>query len=185
MNLHADLLQTLTRRHFLKTGSLGLGAAAFASLTGPASAASTQGVANPLAAKDPHFTSRAKRVIYIHLTGSPPILDLFDYKPELVKHTGEDCPEQFLKGKKFAFTTGVPKLLGTPRKFSQHGESGVWMSDAIPHLHDVADELCVVKSLYTDQFNHAPAELMIYTGSPRSGRPSLGSWATYGLGSEN
>jgi hypothetical protein len=124
-------------------------------------------------------------VIYIHLTGSPPILDLFDYKPELVKHTGEDCPDQFLKGKRFAFTSGVPKLLGTPRKFAQHGEGGVWMSDAIPHLHEVADELCVVKSLYTDQFNHAPAELLIYTGSPRSGRPSMGSWATYGLGSEN
>jgi hypothetical protein len=183
-----QLLQTLTRRHFLKTGSLGLGAAALASLSaGKASGGRqpSEGVVNPLAAKDPHFAPRAKRVIYIHLTGSPPILDLFDYKPELVKHTGEDCPDQFLKGKRFAFTSGVPKLLGTPRKFAQYGEGGVWMSDAIPHLHEVADELCVVKSLYTDQFNHAPAELLIYTGSPRSGRPSMGSWATYGLGSEN
>ncbi|MBA3313816.1 MAG: DUF1501 domain-containing protein [Planctomycetota bacterium] len=185
MHPRYEVLQTQTRRHFLKTGSLGLGAAALASLTGTAAAASSSGVVNSLAAKDPHFTARATRVIYIHLTGSPPILDLFDYKPELVKHTGEDCPDQFLKGKRFAFTSGVPKLLGTPRKFDQHGESGVWMSDAIPHLHEVADELCVVKSLYTDQFNHAPAELLIYTGSPRSGRPSLGSWATYGLGSEN
>lgn len=185
MNAHTELLQTLTRRHFLKTGSLGLGAAALASMTGGASAASTSGVVNPLAAKDPHFAPRAKRVIYIHLTGSPPILDLFDYKPELVKHTGENCPDEFLEGKTFAFTSGVPKLLGTPRTFDQHGESGVWMSDAIPHLHDVADDLCVVKSMYTDQFNHAPAELLIYTGSPRPGRPSMGSWATYGLGSEN
>lgn len=186
MHSRNQLLQTQTRRHFLKTGSLGLGAAALASLAGDsANAASTAGVVNPLSSKQPHFTPRAKRVIYIHLTGSPPILDLFDYKPELVKHSGEDCPDEFLKGKTFAFTSGVPKLLGTPRRFSQQGESGIWMSDAIPHLHDVADELCVVKSMYTDQFNHAPAELLIYTGSPRSGRPSLGSWTTYGLGSEN
>lgn len=186
MDPRHELLQTLTRRHFLRTGSLGLGAAALASLMGDnAKAGPTNGVVNPLAAKQPHFEPRAKRVIYIHLTGSPPILDLFDYKPELVKHSGEDCPEQYLKGKRFAFTSGTPKLLGTPRQFSQHGESGIWMSDAIPHLHDVADELCVVKSMYTDQFNHAPAELLIYTGSPRSGRPSMGSWLTYGLGSEN
>ncbi|HEX6985733.1 MAG TPA: DUF1501 domain-containing protein [Planctomycetaceae bacterium] len=185
MHPRHELLQSLTRRHFLKTGSLGLGAAALASLTGSAGAAPASGAGDPLAPKQPHFAPRAKRVIYIHLTGSPPILDLFDYKPELVKHTGEDCPEQFLKGKRFAFTSGVPKLLGTPRTFSRHGEGGIWMSDAIPHLHEVADELCVVKSMFTDQFNHAPAELLIYTGSPRSGRPSLGSWVTYGLGSES
>jgi hypothetical protein len=119
------------------------------------------------------------------MTGSPPHLDLFDYKPELVKHDGEPCPEQFIKGKRFAFTSGTPTLLGTRRQFKQCGEGGVWMSDAIPHLHEVADEMCVVKSLYTEQFNHAPAELLLYTGSARSGRPSLGAWVTYGLGSEN
>jgi hypothetical protein len=186
MHPRHELLQSLTRRHFLQTGSLGLGAAALASIAGgKAAGASPSGVVNPLASKEPHFAPKAKRVIYIHLTGSPPILDLFDYKPELVKHDGEDCPAEFLKGKTFAFTTGVPKLLGTPRKFAQHGEAGLWMSDAIPHFHGIADELCVVKSLYTDQFNHAPAELLIHTGSPRSGRPSFGSWLTYGLGSEN
>ena len=140
---------------------------------------------DPLAPKAGHFTGKAKRVIYLHLTGSPPHLDLYDYKPELVKHTGEPVPESFLKGKRFAFTTGVPKLLGTPRQFKQCGEGGVWLSDAIPHLHDVADHLCVIKSMYTEQFNHAPAELLLYTGSARSGRPSLGSWVTYGLGSES
>jgi hypothetical protein len=142
-------------------------------------------VPNPLAAKPPHFAPKAKRVIYIHCTGSPPHLDLFDYKPELVARDGQDCPDSFLQGRSFAFTSGIPKLLGTPRKFSQHGSQGMWMSDAIPHFHELADEICLIKSMYTDQFNHAPAELLLYTGSPRSGRPSLGSWVTYGLGSEN
>ena len=166
---------------------MGLGAIALGSLLAndaPA-ADSTAGVINPLAPKKPPMPAKAKRVIYLHLTGSPPHLDLFDYKPELVKHNGEACPDAFLKGKRFAFTSGVPKLLGTPRKFEKRGKSGVWMSDAIPHLHSVADELCVIRSMHTDQFNHAPAELLLYTGSPRSGRPSMGSWVTYGLGSEN
>jgi hypothetical protein len=139
----------------------------------------------PLAPKSPHFASKATRVIYLHLTGSPPHLDLFDYKPELVKLDGKPCPDEFLAGKRFAFTSGTPKLLGTPRQFSQYGQGGTWMSDAIPHLHEVADDLCVIRSMHTDQFNHAPAELLVYTGSPRPGRPSLGSWVTYGLGSEN
>ena len=141
----------------------------------------------PLASRKPHFAAKAKRVIYLHLTGSPPNLDLFDYKPELVKRTGEPCPDEFLKGRTFAFTSGVPKLLGTPRKFAQYGKNGTWLSDAVPNFHasDIVDEMCFVHSMNTDQFNHAPAELLIYTGSPRSGRPSLGSWATYGLGTEN
>ncbi len=178
---HHDLLQTQTRRHFLKNCQLGLGALAFASLGGEAPA----DAADPLAPKAPHFAPKAKRVIYLHLEGSPPHLDLYDYKPELVKHNGEECPEQFIKGKKFAFTSGTPKLLGTPRTFAQYGQGGVWLSDAVPHLHDVADELCVIRSMHTDQFNHAPAQLLLYTGSPRQGRPSLGAWVTYGLGSES
>jgi hypothetical protein len=140
---------------------------------------------NPLAPRAPHHSAKAKHVIYLHLTGSPPHLDLYDYKPELVKRDGQPCPDEFLKGKRFAFTSGVPKLLGTPRKYAQHGKGGVWLSDALPNLHGVADEMCVIKSMTTDQFNHAPAELLLYTGSPRSGRPSLGSWTTYGLGSDN
>jgi len=135
--------------------------------------------------KAPHFAAKAKRVIYLHMTGSPPNLDMFDYKPALAKYDGKDCPDEFLAGKTFAFTTGVPKLLKSPRKWSRHGEAGMWMSDAIPHFHGIADEICVVHSMHTDQFNHAPAELLVYTGSPRAGRPSMGSWATYGLGSEN
>ncbi len=103
----------------------------------------------------------------------------------MVKRDGQDCPNEFLEGKRFAFTSGVPKLLGTPRTFKQFGEGGVWLSDAVPHFHDIADEMCVIRSMNTDQFNHAPAELFVYTGSPRSGRPSLGAWVTYGLGTEN
>lgn len=186
MNLNMTRLQHQTRRQFLQTTQLGLGGLALSSLLGGnASAAPESSVVNPLAPRTPHFTPKAKRVIYLHLTGSPPHLDLYDYKPELVKLSGQDAPESFIKGKRFAFTSGTPKLLGTPRKFAQHGQGGVWLSDAIPHLHSVADEMCVVRSMFTEQFNHAPAELLLYTGSARSGRPSMGSWVTYGLGSEN
>jgi hypothetical protein len=124
-------------------------------------------------------------VIYLHLTGSPPHLDLYDYKPELVKRNGQLCPDAFTKGKRFAFTSGTPKLLGTPRQFAQHGKGGMWLSDAVSNLHGVADEMCLIRSMFTEQFNHAPAELLLYTGSPRPGRPSMGAWVTYGLGSEN
>lgn len=184
MHPHDELLQTRTRRHFLQNSGLGFGALALTSLLNRESSAAPS-VSDPLAPRAAHFAGKAKRVIYLHMTGSPPHLDLFDYKPELVKHNGEDCPQEFLEGKRFAFTSGVPKLLGTPRTFKQHGEGGVWMSDALPHLHEVADEMCVIRSMNTDQFNHAPAELLVYTGSPRSGRPSLGAWVTYGLGSES
>jgi hypothetical protein len=186
MDPNFERLQFLTRRHFFKQSTMGLGAIALASLLnnqGATLAASAS--ANPLAPRQPHFPGKAKRVIYLHLTGSPPHLDLWDYKPELVKRDGQDCPDEFLKGKRFAFTSGTPKLLGTRRTFAQYGKNGVWMSDAIPHLHEVADELCVIKSMNTDQFNHAPAELLVFTGSPRPGRPSLGAWVTYGLGTEN
>ena len=186
--MHSQPLELATRRHFLGHGSLGLGALAAASFTGAEARADIAiDPVRPLSERASHFEPRAKRVIYLHLTGSPPNLDLYDYKPELVKRDGQDCPEEFLKGRTFAFTSGTPKLLGTPRKFAQYGESGTWLSDACPNFHDpeVVDEMCFVHSMNTDQFNHAPAELLIYTGSPRSGRPSLGSWVTYGLGSEN
>lgn len=187
MNPYIASLQHTTRRHFLKESAAGLGAIALSALLGRNAMAAPTGMAavNPLAARLPHFAPKAKRVIYLHLTGSPPNLDLFDYKPELVKRDGQDCPDEFIKGKKFAFTAGKPKLMGSPRTFAQHGKSGQWMSDAIPHLHTVADELCVIHSMNTDQFNHAPAELLLLSGSPRPGRPSMGSWVTYGLGTEN
>jgi hypothetical protein len=187
MNSRHDTLRHLTRRHFFREGQVGLGAIALGSLLAseaPASPGDSPAL-DPLAPRPPHFAAKAKRVIYLHLTGSPPHLDLFDYKPELVKRTGQECPDSFLKGKRFAFTSGVPKLLGTPRKFAQHGQSGAWISDALPELQGVADDLCIIRSMTTDQFNHAPAELLLFTGSPRSGRPSMGTWVTYGLGTEN
>jgi hypothetical protein len=174
-------LQATTRRHFLRASSLGLGALALSDLGG----ARAEAPADPLAPKKPHFPGTAKRVIYLHMSGAPPHLDLLDYKPELVKRTGENCPDEFLKGKRFAFTSGVPKLMGTPQPFKRHGKAGIWMSDAIQPLHEVADELTVVRSMKTDEFNHAPAELLLYTGFARQGRPSLGAWTCYGLGSES
>ena len=184
MHPHNELLQTLTRRHFLQGCQIGLGGIALASML-QGEALSEAAPSDPQSPRPPHFPARAKRVIYLHMTGSPPHLDLFDYKPELVKFDGQDCPQEFLAGKRFAFTSGTPKLLGTPRSFAQYGEGGIWMSDAIPHLHEVADRMCVIRSMNTDQFNHAPAELLVYTGSPRPGRPSMGAWVTYGLGTEN
>jgi len=177
-------LQARTRRHFLGQSVAGLGGFALGNLLSEGAQASKL-MTDPLSPKVSPFPAKAKRVIYLHMTGSPPNLDLFDHKPQLVKRDGEDCPDQFLEGREFAFTKGVPKLMGSPRKWSQVGENGLWMSDAIPNFHEIADEMCVVHSMHTDQFNHAPAELLVYTGSPRSGRPSMGSWVTYGLGSEN
>jgi hypothetical protein len=178
-------IATQTRRHFLRDGSLGLGALALSSLMGsPLQAADTS--ADPFAPRKPHFLAKVKNVIFLSMSGGPPHLDLFDYKPELVKRNGEDCPASLLEGKPFAFTGPSAKLLGTPQKFAQHGESGVWMSAALPELAKIADELTFIKSFTTDQFNHGPAEFLLYTGIPRTaGRPSLGSWVTYGLGSES
>ena len=184
MNPALEQIQLNTRRHFLRNCGVGLGSGALAQMLSP-DAFGLKAPGNPLLPRKSHFSSKAKRVIYIHLTGSPPHLDLWDYKPELVKRTDQECPDEFIKGKKFAFTSGTPKLMGTPRKFSQHGKSGMWMSDAIPHLHKHADDLCVIKSMHTDQFNHAPAQMMMLSGFQRFGRPSIGAWTSYGLGSEN
>ena len=181
MHPQFENIQNLTRRHFLK--DIGLGSIALTTLMEPTITASP--TVNSMRVKPAHTKPKAKRIIYLHMTGSPPNLDLYDYKPELVKRDGQNCPNEFLKDRRFAFTTGIPKLMGTRRQFAQYGESGLWLSDAIPNFRSMADEMCMIRSMYTDQFNHAPAELMVYTGSPRSGRPSMGSWVTYGLGSEN
>ena len=172
----------ITRRHFLHDCQVGLGSLALALLDGKTSRADQ---VNPLAPKSPHFRAKAKKVIYLHMAGSPPHLDLFDYKPELVRRNGQNCPDEFLRGRRFAFTSGVPKLLGTPQRFAQHGQSGAWVSEALPQLAGLADNLTFIKSLHSEQFNHAPAELLLFTGSGQFGRPSMGSWVTYGLGSES
>jgi hypothetical protein len=184
MNPQLESLQYTTRRHFFKKCSMGLGGVALSEMLAT-DAKGLEAPDNPLLPKLPHFAPKAKRVIYLHLTGSPPHLDLWDHKPELVKRDGQECPDEYIKGKKFAFTSGTPKLMGSPRTFKQYGKNGLWMSDAIPHLHGVADDLCIINSMTTDHFNHAPAELFVHTGFQQPGRPAFGAWTTYGLGSEN
>lgn len=185
------VMQMHTRRHFLKESAMGLGALALGSIFGSCTSKSSAenkivfDPAHPLMPRMPHFAGKAKSVIYLHMAGAPSQLELFDYKPELMKMDGQDCPQSLLEGKKFAFIRGVPKMLGPQAKFAQHGQSGAWISENLPHLSSIADEVCFLKAVTTDQFNHAPAQLLVHTGTPRLGRPSLGSWVTYGLGTEN
>jgi hypothetical protein len=188
MNLHLLATRLQTRRHFLLNAASGLGSIALASLLarhGRGAEPALPAAANPLAPKKPKFTPKAKSVIYLHMSGAPPQQDLFDYKPKLNELHMQPCPDDLLKGQRFAFIKGHPKLLGSPYKFKQHGQSGAWVSELLPHLSELVDGLAFIKAMNTDQFNHAPAELFLYTGSPRAGAASMGSWITYGLGSEN
>ncbi len=185
MNLRREHARVLTRRHFLHNSATGLGTLALASLVGGELRADTPSVENPLAPRPPMFPAQAKHVIYLHMSGGPPQQELFDYKPELVKHNMEPCPDDLLKNQRFAFIKGHPKLLGTPYKFEQAGKSGTWVSELLPHFKDVVDETAIIRSMKTDQFNHAPAELLVFTGAPRNGNAAMGSWITYGLGTEN
>ena len=179
--------EDLTRREFLKRSGVGLGAIALGSLLseGLFSADLSGAAKSALAPRPTHFAPRAKRVIYLHMVGAPSQLDLFDYKPELEKYDGKPCPEEFIKGKRFAFLRGHPNIAATRQEFQRHGASGAEISALLPQLAKVADEIAIVKSLHTDEFNHAPAQLFLHTGFGRLGRPSFGSWVTYGLGSEN
>jgi len=187
-------LENTTRRHFLldcvsKVGGLAMAPLLFG--CEPGVKANTQSLnlsqrdLNPLAPLPPPFAPKAKSIIYLHMAGAPSQLELFDYKPELVKYDGKACPQSLLDGKQFAFIRGVPNILGPQAKFEQHGESGAWVSDYLPHFSSVVDEVAFLKAVHTDQFNHGPAQLFMQTGSPRLGRPSIGSWVTYGLGTEN
>ncbi|TAH08988.1 MAG: DUF1501 domain-containing protein [Sphingobacteriia bacterium] len=187
------VMQMNTRRHFIKESAMGLGAIAMGALFGGCNTKPNDSFGNsiafdpahPLMPKLPAFAGKAKSIIYLHMAGAPSQLELFDYKPELMKMDGQDCPPSLLAGKRFAFIRGVPKMMGAQAKFAQHGQSGHWISEHLPHLSTVADELCFLKAMSTDQFNHSPAQLLMQTGSPRQGRPSLGAWSTYGLGTEN
>jgi hypothetical protein len=184
-------IQQHTRRHFLKESAMGFGALALSSLLGSCGTNSSESsgslfdASNPLVPRSPMFPGKAKSVIYLHMAGAPSQLELFSYKPELAKLDGQDCPQSLLEGKKFAFIRGVPKMLGPQAKFKQYGQSGLWLSDNLPHLSTVADDIAMLNAVTTDQFNHAPAQLLMQTGSARLGRPSIGSWVTYGMGSEN
>ena len=178
-----------TRRHFLRDCTTGLGAMFLSSMGAPLFGSSkldfTRDAGSPLSALPPQFTAKARRVIYLHMAGAPSQLELFDYKPDLQKLDGLDCPASFLEGKRFAFISGVPKMLGGQFPFHQAGRNGTWISDRLPNMDRHIDDVCFIRSMRTDQFNHAPAQLLVHTGAPRFGSPSLGSWVTYGLGSEN
>ena len=191
MSLPRDLLRANTRRHFFAQCGVGLGKLALASMLiddRSLGAAAAQ-VSNPLAPKEPHFPARAKSVIFLFMAGGPSQLDLFDYKPKLAELNGQPIPPSFMEGKRFAFmssfTKEVPKLLGSRRKFSRHGQSGRHVSELLPHTATVVDNLAFLSSVSTKNFNHAPAKILVNTGSTRFGHPSMGSWVTYGLGSES
>jgi hypothetical protein len=173
----------LTRRALLQGTTMGLGSLALGCLLGEESRGET--AVDVLAPKAGHLKPRAKNVIFLHMVGAPSQLDLFDYKPTLQKFDGQPCPKELLEGKRFAFLRGHPSLLGTKFNFARHGKSGLEISENLPHLATVADEIAVVKTLHTEQINHGPAQLMFHTGFGRFGRPGVGAWVTYGLGSEN
>ena len=185
--------QQLTRRFlFQKIGS-GIGAIALSQLLNPELGMGDFSLLSDddqaLSAKPPHFAPTAKNVIYIHMVGAPSHLDLFDPKPELQRRNGELCPDEFFKGKQLAFIRKQPTLLGTPENkdfsFATCGQSGIQLSNLLPNLQEVVDELALIKTTHTEQFNHAPAQMFMLSGFPRFGRPSIGSWCSYGLGSEN
>ncbi len=171
----------IARRWFLRDCGVGLGAIAAAQmLNQPASAA-----AHPLAPKQPHFPGKAKNIIYLFMAGAPSHLEMFDYKPQLAKYDGTLPPAHLLKGYRAAFINPNSKLLGPKFKFAKHGDCGAEISELLPHTAAVADELTIIKSMKTDAFNHAPAQIMMNTGSQLFGKPSLGAWTMYGLGSES
>ena len=184
MNTHPvdQYLRTLTRRQLFQRMGLGVGAFALADLLNNDLSAAPQ---NPFS----HFASKAKNVIYFHLVGAPSHLDLFDYKPELQKRNGELCPKEMFEGKQLAFIRSRPTLLGTSQdskfEFKKCGKSGIQISNLLPHLQTVADDMCFIRTLHTEQFNHAPAQMFMQTGFERFGRPSLGAWTNYGIGSPN
>ncbi|CAN5168649.1 DUF1501 domain-containing protein [soil metagenome] len=187
---HKEELRNTTRRHFITNVSTGIGAIALGSLMGCGSIFDENkqkilASSGQTGSGFSHFLPKAKRVIYLHMAGAPSQLELFDYKPLLHKLHGQECPQSFLEGKRFAFIKGVPQMLGPQATFKQHGQSGAFISDNLPYFSEVADDVCFLKAMHTDEFNHAPAQLFMHTGSPRLGRPSMGSWVTYGLGTEN
>jgi hypothetical protein len=185
--MRSDYLKLTTRRHFFHDCGVGLGKIALASLlcdTNTASADSAEAAVNPLAPKPPHYPPRVKSVIFLFMAGAPSQLDLFDNKPTLARLEGKPVPPEIVGDQRYAFIRPDSTLLGPRFAFAKHGQTGTELSEIIPHLAEVVDDLAIIKSMHTDQFNHAPAQIMVNTGSPLPGRPSMGSWVTYGLGSE-
>jgi hypothetical protein len=170
------------RRHFFQQCRVGLGALALGSLLEGDGLRAEGTKTNPVVL---HHAPRAKNVIFLFMAGGPSQLELFDPKPKLQELDGQVIPESFVANKRFAFIKGDAKLQGTKRKFAQHGESGQTVSECLPHLATVADDICTLRAVKTDVFNHGPAKFFMNTGSPLFGRPSMGAWVTYGIGSES
>ncbi len=173
----------VSRRWFLRQCSVGLGSIAFAQLLAERGYGDTT-TPDPLAPKQPQFAPKAKRVIFLFMAGAPSHLELFDYKPQLVKFNASLPPPELLKGYHTAFINPNSRLMGPKFKFAKYGQSGIELSELLPHLSKVADDITVIKSMQTDAFNHAPGQLLMNTGTMQFGRPSMGAWALYGLGSE-
>ena len=180
----SPLLST-TRRHFFGQCGVGLGSLALGSLLAEEGRATVEppDPTDPLAPRAPHFAPRAKRVIFLFMAGGPSQLELFDYKPKLQELDGQVVPPSYTKNKRFAFIKGDAKLMGTRRKFARHGQSGAELSELLPHLATTVDDVCIIRSMVTDVFNHGPAKLFVNTGTSRFGLPSMGAWLTYGIGS--
>src|SRR5262245_22505321 len=185
-HLERDTLHQITRRHFLRNCATGMGALW---LTSQGFAANGNGSrrdsSKPLGVLPPNFAPKAKRVIFLHMAGAPSQFEMFQPKPELARLNGQECPKEFLEGQRFAFITGVPKLLGPVHPFHQETKTGMWVTDRIPYLEKHFSKLCFIHTMQTDQFNHAPAQLLVHTGNQNLGYASFGSWVTYGLGSVN
>ncbi len=176
-------LRAQTRRHFFKECGVGLGKVALASLVADGLASSAS-AAPAAVARRTHHPARAKAVIHLFMSGAPSQLDLFDHKPKLTEYQGRSIPPEVIGGQRYAFIRSDAAALGPVFKFSKHGQSGAELSEVLPHLATVVDDLCIIRSVKTDQFNHAPAQIFWNTGFGQPGRPSMGSWVTYGLGSE-
>jgi len=177
----------VTRRHFFRECGVGVGKIALASLlaerTGRAASAASA-ARNPLAPRPPHYAPKARAVIHLFMAGAPSHLDLFDYKPKLAEFAGRSIPPEIIGGQRYAFIRSDAAALGPQFKFTRHGECGASLAEVLPHLGGIVDDVCFIKSVRTDQFNHAPAQIFLNTGFSQPGRPSLGSWVTYGLGAE-
>src|ERR1044071_9574480 len=173
----------ITRRWFFQQCGVGLGAVALGTLFRESGLAAID-PNNPLAPKQPHFPAKAKRVIFLFMAGAPSHLELFDYKSELAKWNGKLPPADLVKDYRAAFINPTSTLLGPKFKFARHGQSGAELSELLPHTAEIADDIAMVKSLWTDAFNHAPGQILMSTGTQQFGRPSMGAWTTYGLGSE-
>ncbi len=181
----------MSRRHFLSKASLGIGTAALASLLpGCTGSRETLGLSSGLTGVlgSPHFSGKAKRIIYLHQSGAPSQLDLFDYKPVVEKRHGEELPNSVRGNQRLTGMTANQEsfpLAASHFKFTQHGQSGAWFSELLPHTASIADDICIIKSIYTEAINHDPAITFFQTGSQQAGRPSIGAWLSYGLGSDN